>query len=86
MGLALAGAIVVLVIFALGVLAGRHWTRPFGGGAAADAPKKAAVTARRGGPVETEADRAREGAQKLTFYQTLTAPLVPPTPYPKPGD
>ena len=76
----------MLVIFGLGVIAGRHWTRPFGGGAETDAPKKTAVTARKGGVVETEADRAREGAQKLTFYQTLTAPLVPPTPYPKPGD
>jgi DedD protein len=34
--------------------------------------------------VDTEAERPRDGQQKLTFYQTLTAPLGPPASYPTP--
>lgn len=65
--------------FTLGILVGRQW-----GGRGAPAPtvvvettKKPVVAARRNGLTEAEGDRPRELQEKLTFYQTLTAPMGP---------
>lgn len=84
-GLALAGLAVVGLIFTLGVLVGRQWARPSAGLAATETQKKPSAAARRAGLADAEAERARESAEKLTFYQTLTAPLVPPASYAKPN-
>jgi cell division protein FtsN len=80
--LAIVGLAVVIVIFAGGVLVGRQWSRPgIAAPGAAEGPRKPAGGRR----PETEVERARDGAEKLTFYQTLTAPLVPPVSSPKPN-
>ena len=75
LGLVLAAVIILTLTFTLGVLVGRQW----GGRAAADgadgAKKPFALTRR--GLAESEAERPRELQEKLTFYQTLTAPLGP---------
>ena len=84
-GLALAGLAVVGLIFTVGVLVGRHWARPSPGLAATETQKRPSAAARRGGLADSEVERARESAEKLTFYQTLTAPLVPPASYAKPN-
>jgi len=75
MGLVLAAAIILTLTFTLGVLVGRQW----GGGRAADGadgPRKSQALTRRG-LAETDGERPRELQEKLTFYQTLTAPLGP---------
>ncbi len=72
------GAAAILILgltFALGVLIGRQWARQMPPAAAADSGKKAASAARRSGLAEAGMERPPELAEKLTFYQTLTAPL-----------
>ena len=66
--------------FGAGVLVGRHGARPSADVETAEPPaKKPAVAARRGGLTEPASDRPPQ--EKLTFYQTLTAPMVsPPAP------
>lgn len=74
------GAAAILILgltFALGVLIGRQWARQMPPGAAADPAKKTASAARRSGLAEAGAERPPELGEKLTFYQTLTAPLRP---------
>jgi cell division protein FtsN len=74
-GLALAAVIILTLTFTLGVLVGRQW----GGRAASDgaeSPRKTQALTRRG-LAESEAERPRELQEKLTFYQTLTAPVGP---------
>lgn len=77
-------------VFALGVLAGRHWDRvPYLGGPAAAKVARGAdrPAARRGGETG-QPDMSPRGAEPpLTFYQELTAPLAssPPPRAPKPG-
>jgi cell division septation protein DedD len=69
------GAAVVCLVFTLGVVTGRHWVRP-----AADAvaePARKAAPAKRSALVDGDVERPRAGSEKLTFYQTLTAPLAP---------
>jgi cell division septation protein DedD len=76
LGLVLAALVILTLTFTLGVLVGRQWgTRPTEL-VAAEAPKKPVGLTRRG-LGEVEADRPREIQEKLTFYQTLTAPLGP---------
>ncbi|HET7874698.1 MAG TPA: SPOR domain-containing protein [Methylomirabilota bacterium] len=72
--IALGAAVVVILAltFLLGLLVGRHWARQDPAPTAADPAKKSAQ-ARRGGLAEA-VDRP-EMPEKLTFYQTLTAPL-----------
>ena len=72
-GLVLAAGIILTLTFTLGVLVGRQW-----GARAADVdgPRKSQALTRRG-LAEAEAERPRELQEKLTFYQTLTAPLGP---------
>src|SRR5262245_30173153 len=74
-GLALAAVIILTLTFTLGVLVGRQW----GGRAASDgaeSPRKTQALTRRG-LAEAQAERPRELQEKLTFYQTLTAPVGP---------
>ena len=76
-GLVLAALAILALTFTLGILVGRQW-----GGRGAPAPsveaaKKPAVAARRSGLIEAEGERPRELQEKLTFYQTLTAPMGP---------
>jgi len=77
-GLIMAALAILALTFTLGILVGRQW-----GGRGAPAPsgvevtKKPGVIARRSGLIEAEEDRPRELQEKLTFYQTLTAPMGP---------
>ncbi len=78
-GLVMAALAILALTFTLGILVGRQW-----GGRGAPAPpvaveaaKKAPVVARRSGLIEAEGERPREVQEKLTFYQTLTAPMGP---------
>jgi cell division septation protein DedD len=77
-GLIMAAMAILALTFTLGILVGRQW-----GGRGAPAPsgvevaKKPGVIARRSGLIEAEGDRPRELQEKLTFYQTLTAPMGP---------
>jgi len=74
-GLALAAVIILTLTFTLGVLVGRQWGgRPASDGA--ESPRKTQALTRRG-LAESEAERPRELQEKLTFYQTLTAPVGP---------
>ena len=80
LALAMAGIAVLGLTFALGVLVGRQWSRP--GPSVVQAPHQEAEPAaerraqpRRSALVEPAAERGREGGDRLTFYQTLTAPL-----------
>jgi DedD protein len=69
------GAAVVCLVFTLGVVTGRHWVRP-APDAVADPARKTAP-AKRSALVDGDVERPRAGGEKLTFYQTLTAPLGP---------
>ena len=75
---ALGGGVLVIVglTFALGMLVGRQWARQTPPAVAAETGRKA-VPARRSGLGEVSADRGAPPQEKLTFYQTLTAPLGP---------
>jgi cell division protein FtsN len=75
----MAALAILALTFTLGILVGRQW-----GGRGAPAPpvaveaaKKAPVVSRRSGLIEAEGERPREMQEKLTFYQTLTAPMGP---------
>jgi len=75
---ALGGGVLVIVglTFALGMLVGRQLARQTPPAVAAETGRKA-VPARRSGLGEVSADRGAPPQEKLTFYQTLTAPLGP---------
>ncbi len=85
--LALGGAALVVLglTFTLGILVGRQWARHTPPPVAGEPTRKAAPTSRRSGLTEVGTERAPQLQEKLTFYQTLTAPLgaVPP---PRKGD
>ena len=77
--LALGGALLVVIVltFAAGILVGRLWSHPAGPGVSAGDPaRKPAATPRRSGLAELPHERPPQ--EKLTFYQTLTAPLGTP--------
>ena len=79
LGLVLAAVVILTLTFTLGVLVGRQWG---GRGAttlvtSAEATRKPAAPGARRGLTESEVERPREIHEKLTFYQTLTAPLGP---------
>jgi cell division septation protein DedD len=76
LGLVLAALVILTLTFTLGVLVGRQWGARPSQLVAAEAPRKPVGLTRRG-LGEVEADRPREIQEKLTFYQTLTAPLGP---------
>lgn len=66
------GVIVLSLTFVLGVLVGRHWQGGPGLQGQTEKGKRSALT---GGVRERETERAGQLQGKLTFYQTLTAPL-----------
>src|SRR5262249_59208934 len=74
--IALLGAATVIMglPFALGILVGRQWGRPASSALAENTPRKTVPPGKRGGLVGSDVD-APSVDQKLTFYQTLTAPL-----------
>ena len=80
------GVILVLVLtFALGIVVGRKWS-PRGEHdqtAAEPARKATAPVARRSGLTDPAPERPPQ--EKLTFYQTLTAPMSPASPPAKVG-
>ena len=72
--LAVTGLITVSLAFVLGILVGRQWAGDHPAKVQTDQAKRPAPSTRRAlSDVETE--RAPQIQEKLTFYQTLTAPL-----------
>jgi cell division septation protein DedD len=62
--------------FTLGVLVGRQWSRPASAVASADGgARKTVPLGKRGGLSGADLEPPPSVDQKLTFYQTLTAPL-----------
>jgi cell division septation protein DedD len=75
-GLLTASVLILGLTFALGVLVGRQWSRPVGMAASAEAgARKTIPPGKRGGLSSTDVEPVPLVDQKLTFYQTLTAPL-----------
>jgi len=71
-----ASALIMGLTFALGVLVGRQWSRPVAMTASAEAgARKTIPPGKRGGLSSANVDPVPSVDQKLTFYQTLTAPL-----------
>lgn len=83
LALAVAGLVTLSLGFALGVLVGREWARGHPGVAKTEPARRPAVSARRG-LSEAETERLPQIQEKLTFYQTLMAPLASAPPSPKP--
>lgn len=77
MALGVAGLVIVGLTFALGMLVGRQWARQTQPAVAAAPTQKPTAAPRRGGLTDTGPERAPQIEEKLTFYQTLTAPLGP---------
>ena len=89
LGLGVAAALVLSLTFALGALVGRQWARQQAPQQAAvggdEAPRAAAgpelgaaaATSGRSNAPAASPDRERPEKEKLTFYQTLTAPVGP---------
>ena len=89
LGLGVAAALILLLTFALGALAGRQWARQqvpqqvAAGGeeasraAAGPEPGAVATTPGRSNAPAASRDRERPDKERLTFYQTLTAPVGP---------
>jgi cell division protein FtsN len=73
--LGVAALIILALTFTLGMLVGRQWARQTQPAVAAESARKAPASPRRGGPTETGTERGPRLQEKLTFYQTLTAPL-----------
>ena len=74
------GVVLLLVMgltFGVGVLVGGHRARHAHPAVAAESPRKPAQTSRRGGLTESGAEKPTQPQEKLTFYQTLKAPLGP---------
>jgi cell division protein FtsN len=93
LGLFAAAALVVSLTFALGVLVGRQWARPSlpsqagtGGEDVLRAPAGpepgVAPASGRSSEASASRDQERPEKEKLTFYQTLTAPVGPVGPAP----
>jgi cell division protein FtsN len=72
------GAVLLVIVglaFGLGVLVGRQGAlHP---SVAGESTRKPTSTGRRGGLTDATAERPQQLQEKLTFYQTLTAPLGP---------
>jgi cell division protein FtsN len=68
------GLVALLLAFGLGLLAGRQWTASAPAQAAMEPARKPAPAPRRSGLTEPMPDLPA-AQEKLTFYQTLTAPL-----------
>ena len=75
-GLLTAGAVIMALVFTLGVLVGRQWSRPAPVTASAESlARKTVPPGKRGGLSGADVEPPPSMDQKLTFYQTLTAPL-----------
>lgn len=86
LGLLAVGLVIVGLTFALGVLVGRQWVRPTSPlTATGEVQKRPAPAGRKSGLVDAEPESSRDGQDKLTFYQTLTAPLSPARSFARPG-
>ena len=79
--LTVAGVATLSLAFGLGVLVGRQWARNHPATAQTEPAKR--PPARRG-LSEAAPERAPQIQEKLTFYQTLAAPLASTPPPPKP--
>lgn len=79
--LAVAGLVTLSLAFGLGFVVGRQWARNHPATAQTEQAKR--PPARRG-LSDAAAERAPQIQEKLTFYQTLTAPLASTPPPPKP--
>jgi cell division protein FtsN len=66
---------ILAVTFALGALVGREWGRQTPRATVAESVQRSATSPRRSGLADVSAERTRAPQEKLTFYQTLTAPL-----------
>lgn len=80
--LALAGLVMVSLTFVLGVVVGQKWARNYRPQASSEPAKKPPAPTRRA-LSEAEAVKPPQIQEKLTFYQTLTAPLAATPPPPK---
>jgi cell division protein FtsN len=71
-----AGAVIMALTFTLGVLVGRQWSYPAPVAATAESlARKTVPPGKRGGLSAAAVESSPSVDQKLTFYQTLTAPL-----------
>ncbi|MGH7646455.1 MAG: SPOR domain-containing protein [Gemmatimonadales bacterium] len=71
-----AGAVIMALTFTLGVLVGRQWSRPPPATASVESlARKSVPPGKRGGLSGADVEPPPSVDQKLTFYQTLTAPL-----------
>jgi cell division protein FtsN len=75
MALGVAALVILGLTFTLGLLVGRQWARQLPSAAAGEVAKKSVSAARRSGLAEAGIEQPPELGEKLTFYQTLTAPL-----------
>jgi len=80
--LALSGLVILSLGFVLGVVVGQKWTRSPPLQARTEPARKPPASARRA-LSDTEAVKLPQIQEKLTFYQTLTAPLGATPPAPK---
>jgi len=84
LGLALGATILAGASFAGGLYVGQWWSAE--ARRAEAEPVRRAAAAKRSGLAEPVAGPRRDPSEKLTFYQTLTAPLAPmPPPATAPG-
>jgi cell division septation protein DedD len=70
-----AGAVIMGLTFTLGILVGRQWSRPAAAASADSGARKTVPPGKRGGLSGADVEPRPQVDQKLTFYQTLTAPL-----------
>lgn len=70
-----AGVVIMGLTFTLGVLVGRQWSRPVAAASADNGARKTVPPGKRGGLSGADVEPSPQIDQKLTFYQTLTAPL-----------
>jgi cell division septation protein DedD len=70
------GAVIMVLTFTLGLLVGRQWSRPAPAIASIESgARKTVPLGKRGGLSGAHLEPSPSVDQKLTFYQTLTAPL-----------
>ena len=83
--LVVAGLVTLSLAFGLGFVVGRQWARNHPATAGTEQAKRPPASARRG-LSDAAAERAPQIQEKLTFYQTLTAPLAAMPPPAKPEE
>ncbi len=77
MALGIAFLVLLGLTFGLGMLVGRQRARQTHQAVAAESSRKPTPTSRRGGLTEAGTEKSHQLQEKLTFYQTLKAPLGP---------